>query len=108
MKNVKKSATTLVEEKTAQTLLTPEEITDRMSNVFQSDLATHLSEVEMEACKAVSTKLFPHQVLVRGHPSVISLKPRFHNKLLMIQNKTKTKEPNINWARKLIFKHICN
>jgi hypothetical protein len=34
-----------------------------MRNIFASGLAIHLQSEEMEACKAVSSSLFPHQRL---------------------------------------------
>jgi len=44
-----------------QPSLSTEEVAARMRNVFESGLAIHFSGEEMEACKAVSTSLFPHQ-----------------------------------------------
>ena len=41
--------------------LSTQEISKRITNVFESGLAIHFAGEEMEACKAVSTSLFPHQ-----------------------------------------------
>ena len=41
--------------------MTTEEVSTRMRNVFESSLRLHLAGEEMEACNAVSTRLFPHQ-----------------------------------------------
>ena len=42
-------------------LMTAEEVSTRMRNVFESSLRLHLAGEEMEACNAISTALFPHQ-----------------------------------------------
>ena len=47
----------------ADTSLSKEEVTSKMKNIFETGLAIHLSGEEMEACKAVSSSLFPHQRL---------------------------------------------
>jgi len=44
-----------------QPALSTQEVTMKMKTVFESGLAIHLSGEEMEASKAVSTPLFPHQ-----------------------------------------------
>ena len=44
-----------------ESLMTTEEVSTRMRNVFESSLRLHLAGEEMEACNAVSTPLFPHQ-----------------------------------------------
>merc|ERR1719370_1894651 len=41
--------------------LSTEEVAARMRTVFESGLSIHFSGEVMEACKAVSTSLFPHQ-----------------------------------------------
>ena len=41
--------------------LTTEEVTTRMRDVFTSGLEAHFTGEEMEACRAVSTPLYPHQ-----------------------------------------------
>ena len=42
-------------------MLDREAVTRRMQGVFQSGLEIHFSGEEMEACRAISTPLFPHQ-----------------------------------------------
>ena len=44
-------------------VMTTEEVSSRMRNVFESSLRLHQSGEEMEACSAVSTSLYPHQRL---------------------------------------------
>ena len=44
-----------------RSLMTAEEVSNRMRNVFESSLRLHLAGEEMEACNAISTALFPHQ-----------------------------------------------
>ena len=44
-----------------ESLMTTEEVSTRMRNVFESSLRLQLAGEEMEACNAVSTRLFPHQ-----------------------------------------------
>jgi len=44
-------------------VLPKEDVSQKMKNIFQSGLAIHLRGDEMQACRAISTQLFPHQRL---------------------------------------------